>query len=263
MENLFKGFTRGLIDLIFLVPLGFHSFTMWFLHISFCLIVCVGVAHGAWEESTVLPVRLDPIAWSESRTEPWRTLSAEEKEKEAEMRVYRLDVFGTELVLKLEPDQTFLAPGFVFHVVGSPEFQPTPEPKSGAEPGCFFSGTVNGAEHSAAALNLCHGLRGGFYFQGEEYFIQPLNSTDFLGTGEDVHTIRRRSRADLAEEGSSKCGVNEDEERVPENLDKEARKGAPNARETGKTTLLFLTDNTEKMIVWCPQLVYSCDPTRI
>lgn len=209
---------------------------MWFLHISICLSLCLGAAHSAWEESTVVPVRLDPSAQSESRTEPWRTLSAEEKEKEAEMRVYRLDVFGKELVLKLEPDQTFLAPGFVFHVVGSPEFKPTSEPNSGAEPGCFFSGTVNGDELSAAALNLCHGLTGGFYFQGEEYFIQPLNTSDLLGTEEDVHMIRRTGRAALAEEGSSKCGVNEDEERVPKNLNKEAEQGATSAGETGKTT---------------------------
>ncbi|KAG7241021.1 hypothetical protein INR49_026051 [Caranx melampygus] len=205
---------------------------MWFLRVSIGLILCVGAAHCAWEESTVVPVRLDPTARSESETEPWRTLSAEEKEKEAEMRVYRLDVFGNELVLQLEPDQTFLAPGFVFHIVGSPESEPTQEPKSGAEPGCFYSGTVNGEENSAAALNLCHGLRGGFYFRGEEYFIQPLNSSDFLGTEDDVHSIRRRGRAALAEEGSSKCGVNEDEERVPKNLEKEAQHGAAHADQT-------------------------------
>ncbi|XP_031708219.1 A disintegrin and metalloproteinase with thrombospondin motifs 1 [Anarrhichthys ocellatus] len=207
---------------------------MRFLNISIGLIaaLCVGAAHSSWEESTVVPVRIDPMARSESETEPWRTLSVEEKEKEAEMREYRLDVFGKELVLHLEPDQTFLAPGFVFHIVGSPESEPTREPKSGAEPSCFFSGTVNGEEHSAAALNLCHGLRGGFYFQGEEYFIQPLNSSDFIGTEEDVHMIRRRGRAALAEEGSAKCGVNEDEERVPKNLEREEKHGAANADQT-------------------------------
>lgn len=212
------------------------SYMMLFLHVSIGIIatLCVGTAQSVWEESIVVPVRLDPTVRSESETEPWRTLSAEEKEKEAEMREYRLDVFGKVLVLQLEPDQTFLAPGFVFHIVGSPESEPTQEPKTGAEPGCFFSGTVNGEEHSAAALNLCHGLRGGFYFQGEEYFIQPLNSSDFLGTEEDVHMIRRRGRAALAEEGSSKCGVNEDEERVPENLEKEAGHGAAKGDQTGK-----------------------------
>lgn len=206
---------------------------MWFLHIGAIVALCASAAHCAWEESTVVPVRLDPAARAESEAEPWRTLSAEEKEKAAEMRVYRLDLFGKHLVLQLEPDQTFLAPGFVFHVVGSPESEPGQEGKSGAEPGCFFSGTVNGDEHSAAALNLCHGLRGGFYFQGEEYFIQPLNSSDFAGTEEDVHMVRRRSRAASAEEASSKCGVNEDEERVPKNLEKEASHGAPNADQTG------------------------------
>lgn len=214
---------------------------MSFLPISISLIaaLCVCAAHGAWEQGTVVPVRLDPTARSESETEPWRTLSAEESEKEAEMRVYRLDVFGMQLVLRLEPDQTFLAPGFVFHIVGTPVSEPTPKPNSGAEPGCFYSGTVNGDERSAAALNLCHGLRGGFYFKGEEYFIQPLNSTDFLDTDEDVHTIRRRGRAASAEESTSKCGVNEDEERVPKNLGKAASHGAPNADQTGNAVRIL------------------------
>ncbi|XP_012712744.2 A disintegrin and metalloproteinase with thrombospondin motifs 1 [Fundulus heteroclitus] len=206
---------------------------MWFSRVFIGLIafLCVGAARCAWEESTVVPVRLDR---SESESEPWRTLSAEEKEKEAQTRLYRLDVFGKQLVLQLEPDQTFLAPGFVFHVVGSPESGPDREAESGAEPGCFFSGTVNGEERSAAALNLCHGLTGGFYFQGEEYFIQPLNSTG-LPRGrkeEDAHMVRRRSRATLGEKDSSKCGVSEDEERVPRNLEQEASHGAPNADQT-------------------------------
>lgn len=207
---------------------------MSFLRVSFGLIaaLCVSAVRSAWEESIVVPVRLDPVSRLESETEQWRNLSAEEREKEAEMRVYRLDVFGKELLLQLEPDQTFLAPGFVFHVVGTPEPGLPLEPDSGAEAGCFFSGTVNGEEHSAAALNLCHGLRGGFYLQGEEYFIQPHNSSDALATDEDVHVIRRRGRASLAEEGSSKCGVNEDEERVPENLEKNNR-GATSADQKG------------------------------
>lgn len=192
--------------------------------------LCVGTAHGVWEESMVVPVRLDP----KTRTEPWRTLSVEEQQKQAERRKYRLEVFGKELILQLEPDQTFLAPGFVFHMVGSPDSDPAPEPKSGTEPGCFYSGTVNGEEQSAAALNLCHGLRGGFYFQGAEYFIQPLNSSYFVGTEENVHMIRRRSRATMEEEGGSKCGVNEDEERVPTNLEGESGRGAVNGDQTGK-----------------------------
>ncbi|XP_054633737.1 A disintegrin and metalloproteinase with thrombospondin motifs 1 [Dunckerocampus dactyliophorus] len=171
--------------------------------IGFMAALCV----GAWEESTVVPVRLD--------TEPGRTLAPDE----TQMRVYRLDAFGQEMTLQLEPDQTFLAPAFVFHVVGTPESEPSPQPKNEDESGCFFSGTVNGDEHSAAALNLCQGLRGGFYFHGQEFFIQPLNASEEENE-EDVHVIRRRGRAAAGEE-SSKCGVNEDEERVPKNHQKE------------------------------------------
>lgn len=201
---------------------------MSFLCVSFGLItvLCVSTAESAWEESTVVPVRLDQTR-QESETDQWRTLSVEEREKEEEMRVYRLDIFGKRIVLELEPDHTFLAPGFVFHVVGSPE----PEAQQDSESRCFYSGTVNKDAHSAAALNLCHGLRGGFYLQGEEYFIQPLNSSGALSTEEDLHSIRRRGRGSLAEEGSSKCGVNEDEDRVPENLEKKANHGSTTSEE--------------------------------
>lgn len=205
---------------------------MLFLHVSIGVFasLCVGAAQSVWEESITVPARLD----LESEPEPWRSLSPEEQEKRGEMREYRLDVFGKVLLLQLEPDQTFLAPGFVFHVVGSPESGPMSEAKTGAEPGCFYSGTVNGEQHSAAALNLCHGLRGGFYYEGQEYFIQPLNSSHFLATEDDAHMIRRRSRAALSEEGGSKCGVNEDEARVPKNLEKEGGRVAPKEDETGK-----------------------------
>ncbi|KAM8871523.1 A disintegrin and metalloproteinase with thrombospondin motifs 1 [Synchiropus picturatus] len=190
---------------------------MWLIRasIGIMVVLCAGAAQNPWQESTVIPVRLDPTA----RTDPARTLSPEEQEKESEMRVYRLDVFDKELILQLEPDHTFLAPGFVFHIVGAP---PTQEP---TEEGCFFSGTVNGEEHSAAALNLCHGLRGGFYLDGEEFFIQPKNSSGPLGPDEEdgVHLIRRRGRGGLAEERNSKCGVNEDEERAPSNLEKRSK----------------------------------------
>ncbi|XP_057686366.1 A disintegrin and metalloproteinase with thrombospondin motifs 1 [Corythoichthys intestinalis] len=185
---------------------------MWFFCISIGFMVSLC---GAWEESTVVPVRLDPMA---SNAEPGRTFSPEEKQKLSQMRVYKLDVFGQEMVLKLEPDHTFLAPGFVFQVVASPESEPNRETESTDDSGCFFSGTVNGEEHSAAALNLCQGLSGGFYFKGEEYMIKPGKGNDF-GTEEGVHFIRRRAR-ETAGDGSSKCGVNEDEERVPSNGEK-------------------------------------------
>ncbi|KAG7467569.1 hypothetical protein MATL_G00155150 [Megalops atlanticus] len=197
---------------------------MSFLRISLGLVaaLCVTTAHSAWEESTVVPVRLDPVQ-AEGKTEPWRTLSAEEREKNTERRVYQLYVFGKQMILDLEPDQTFLSPGFVFQVVGptgSLKSEAQQEFDSGAASQCFFSGTVNWEVNSAAALNLCHGLKGGFYLQGEEYFIQPVNGSDADPSEGDLHFIRRRNRGSPAEESSSKCGVNEEEERVPDSPEK-------------------------------------------
>ncbi|XP_016096100.1 A disintegrin and metalloproteinase with thrombospondin motifs 1 [Sinocyclocheilus grahami] len=173
--------------------------------LGFIAALCVNAAQSSWEESTVVPVRLDLYD-----TEPTHT--AEAREKESEKRIYRLDVFGIRIVLVLEPDQTFLAPGFVFQMVGKPESE---EVDSAGEARCFFSGTVNAEELSAAAINLCHGLRGGFYVGGEEYFIQPANASGESSDG-DTHFIRRRKRGFLAEENGSKCGVNEEEERITE-----------------------------------------------
>ncbi|XP_049609801.2 A disintegrin and metalloproteinase with thrombospondin motifs 1-like [Syngnathus scovelli] len=206
---------------------------MWLVCVSigFMAGLCTGWTQSPWEESTVVPVRLDPSVQLASDTQPKRTYSPEEKQKVSEMRVYRLDAFGQEIILHLEPDQTFLSPGFVFHIVGTPESELSQEPKSADEHGCFFSGTVNGEEHSPAALNLCQGLRGGFYFQGQEYSIKPLNTSDFLideKKDEEVHLIRRRARAEAGE-----CGVNEDEDRLPTNLEKEPEREAVKKDQTG------------------------------
>lgn len=156
------------------------------------LALCVTAARSAWEESTVTPVRIDPY--------------------DTPTRVYQLDVFGDALVLVLEPDRTFLAPGFVFQTLGKPGSE---ELHGAGEERCFFSGSVRGREHSAAAINVCDGLRGAFSAGAEEYVIQPRSAGGKVRDG-DVHVVRRRM---LTEEKTSKCGVDEQEERVPEKPD--------------------------------------------
>ncbi|XP_008589582.1 PREDICTED: A disintegrin and metalloproteinase with thrombospondin motifs 1 [Galeopterus variegatus] len=133
----------------------------------------------------------------------------------------RLDAFGRLLHLELQPDRGFLAPGFTLQTVGR---RPGPEPLHADSAGdlahCFYSGTVNGDPSSAAALSLCQGVRGAFYLQGEEYFIQPAPAaaTERLvptAAGEEpparpqFHLLRRRRRG-----GGAKCGVM-DEETLP------------------------------------------------
>lgn len=184
---------------------------MFFVRIalSFIAALCANAAQSAWEETTLKPVRLD--SYMSKKESP---LSSEAQEKESEKLFYRLDIFGEQMVLELEPDQTFLAPGFVFHVVGKPEGQRGFD--SSGEARCFYTGTVNGEKHSAVALNVCHGLRGGFNYAGEEYFIQPANATgESSFSSQDLHIIGRRNRRLHGEVGGSKCGVREDEDKVP------------------------------------------------
>ncbi|KAM9454593.1 A disintegrin and metalloproteinase with thrombospondin motifs 1 [Clarias gariepinus] len=175
---------------------------MFFLRVALSLTaaLCATAAQSAWEETTVLPVQLQAPGTSE----------------EASGKLfYRLDIFGKRMVLEVVPDQTFLAPGFVFHVVGKPEGRRRFD--SSAEARCFYTGTVNRDKSSAVALNVCHGLRGGFSYGGEEYFIQPANVTGESGlSSRDMHTIRRRNRQVQGEAGGSKCGVSEDEEKITE-----------------------------------------------
>uniref|UniRef100_A0A4W4GT62 ADAM metallopeptidase with thrombospondin type 1 motif, 1 n=1 Tax=Electrophorus electricus TaxID=8005 RepID=A0A4W4GT62_ELEEL len=204
--------------------------------LGFTAVLCVNAAQGTWEETTVIPVKLE----SHERKS---TLSPEAQEKESEKLFYQLDIFGDRVMLELEPDQTFLAPGFVFHVVGKPFSQQ--EFDSSEEARCFYSGTVNSKKNSAAAINVCHGLRGGFYIGEEEYFIQPTNTSATAYSSEgDLHIIRRRSRGPVAD-GSSKCGVNEEEEKVPENHETNSNK---EPFSTG-------TDRKPAALSWCDALI--------
>ncbi|XP_047420546.1 A disintegrin and metalloproteinase with thrombospondin motifs 1 [Sciurus carolinensis] len=130
----------------------------------------------------------------------------------------RLDAFGQRLHLKLQPDRGFLAPGFTLQTVGR---KPGPEAQrldpTGDLAHCFYSGTVNGDPSSAAALSLCEGVRGAFYLQGEEFFIQPAPAaaTERLAPAAEeepnerpqFHLLRRRRRGG----GGAKCGVMDDE----------------------------------------------------
>lgn len=193
---------------------------MYFVRVALSVVaaLCVKVAQSAWEETTLKPVQLD--SYTSSKHSP---VSSEAQEKHSQMLFYRLDIFGKQMVLEMEPDQMFLAPGFVLHVVGKAEGQQGFD--SSGEARCFYTGTVNGEKNSALALNVCNGLRGGFSYGGEDYFIQPVNATggSRFSSG-DVHVIRRRMRQIHGEVGGTKCGVREDEEKLPDHHEKNSDK---------------------------------------
>lgn len=127
----------------------------------------------------------------------------------------RLEAFGRQLHLELQPDHGFLAPGFTLQTVGrKPEAEAQRADPTGDLAHCFYSGTVNGDPSSAAALSLCEGVRGAFYLQGEEFFIQPAPAAAAerlapAAAKEEprglprFHLLRRRRRGG----GGSKCGV--------------------------------------------------------
>lgn len=143
-----------------------------------------------------------------------------------------LDAFGQRLHLMLQPDSGFLAPGFTLQTVGrSPGSEAQHLDPTGDLAHCFYSGTVNGDPNSAAALSLCEGVRGAFYLQGEEFFIQPAPgaaterlvapvSENESPAPPQFHILRRRRRGS----GGAKCGVMDDEtlpnrDSPPENQD--------------------------------------------
>ncbi|KAG8450276.1 hypothetical protein GDO86_002797 [Hymenochirus boettgeri] len=142
------------------------------------VLLCAGIARCVEEEDLVVPVRV---------------------QVGSDRVVYRLGVFGINVTLDLHKDRTFLAPHLPL--------------RDGTDPirdltDCFYSGTVNGDRWSSAALSVCDGLRGAFYYRGEEYLIQPSphTPTDIHPDHQSPlgpHLVRTRSGA------KSKCGVSD------------------------------------------------------
>ncbi|XP_007124215.2 A disintegrin and metalloproteinase with thrombospondin motifs 1 [Physeter macrocephalus] len=151
----------------------------------------------------------------------------------------RLDAFGRQLLLELQPDRGFLAPGFTLQTVGR---RPGPDASRSDPVGdlahCFYSGTVNGDPSSAAALSLCEGVRGAFYLQGEEYFIQPAPAAaaeEEPLARPQFHLLRRRRRGG----GGARCGVLDDETQLAGGAGSEGEhataQGPPRDRATQRT----------------------------
>ncbi|XP_073473189.1 A disintegrin and metalloproteinase with thrombospondin motifs 1 [Aquarana catesbeiana] len=160
-------------------------------------------------------IALSAVAMEEELVAPVRLEGAPEGGKV----LYRLDVFGKALTLELEADPSFLAKDFSLQYVGRPNI-PTGEEipeATGNLADCFYSGTVNGEPASSAALSLCSGIRGAFYYRGEEYFIQPSNHTITPASPKPdtpllLHLVSKRSRA------KAKCGVTDG---TPQQMDSE------------------------------------------
>lgn len=128
--------------------------------------------------------------------------------------VFRLSAFKQEFYLHLAQDSSFLAPGSLQPDIDSSASN-TSVPADLRE--CFYAGDVNTDPDSFAALSLCNGLRGGFFYNGMEYFISQTRTEDAAAASEyrnsfdKPHVIRRKRRAALSGGNfTSKCGVRPD-----------------------------------------------------
>lgn len=127
---------------------------------------------------------------------------------------FRLSAFKQEFYLHLTQDSSFLAAGSLQPDSDSSASN-TFVPADLRE--CFYSGDVNADPDSFAALSPCNGLRGGFFYNGMEYFISPTRTEDpaaapgYRNSFDAPHVIRRMRRA--AHSGgnfTSRCGVTRD-----------------------------------------------------
>lgn len=130
--------------------------------------------------------------------------------------VFKISAFREEFYLSLTPDSSFLASGGF-----SPEGGTAASSASQSTDlrTCFYSGDVNADADSIAALSLCKGLHGGFYYNGVEYFISQTwaaNRASASGRGNPfnrTHMIRRRTHRPTAHSDgnfTSRCGVTPD-----------------------------------------------------
>lgn len=144
------------------------------------------------------PVRL-------SQKKPGVSLHRRAEQMNEDEIVFRLRAFREDFYLHLSPDPSFIAAGSVS----------APDTFAGSEfRECFYSGDVNADPDSFAALSLCKGLQGGFFYNGVEYFIS-LTETEDAGAAsvrgnsfDRTHIIRRRGRAPhSAGNFTSRCEV--------------------------------------------------------
>ncbi|XP_039941187.1 A disintegrin and metalloproteinase with thrombospondin motifs 8 [Hirundo rustica] len=99
----------------------------------------------------------------------------------------RLAAFGRAVVLRLRPDNAFLAPRLRLQRLGSR--RPPPPPRRG----CFYSGAVEGSPDAPAVLSSCGGgLRAAFLLDGAAYELRPLGPAAPGPPWRRLHRLRRR-----------------------------------------------------------------------
>ncbi|KAI4529958.1 hypothetical protein MG293_019814 [Ovis ammon polii] len=137
-----------------------------------------------------------------------------------------LSAFGRDLELRLEPDDSFLAPEFKIARLGGSSGAAGSERELR---GCIFSGTVNRDPASLAAVSLCRGLSGTFLLEGQEFTIKPqgagrsLHQPHLLQRWGHVHPATAAQSLSRASEREAQKGEGERQERRADTAEEEEK----------------------------------------
>lgn len=111
--------------------------------------------------------------------------------------VFQINAFKQVFHLNVVADFSFFAPDGVYdkHTAQISSLR-----------SCFYSGDVNSDPSSSAALSVCGGARGAFFYNGMEYYFQVRGNETvhrFPSIAGKTHVIRRRTPHNV----TARCGV--------------------------------------------------------
>lgn len=127
--------------------------------------------------------------------------------------IYKLNVFGQNLLLRLKLDDDLIAPSYTTSLSSEKTIRNRTEYTNKAlMRNCFYDGKVVGHPNSQVGVSICGSITGSFSTEEHQYFIEPFQVRS--SNGDSVpHSIRRRSIGIKNRENDngepSTCGVNE------------------------------------------------------
>ncbi|CAK8693253.1 unnamed protein product [Clavelina lepadiformis] len=168
---------------------------------------------SAMESEVTTPVRMqEDLSGAVASRHFRRRRSIEEDSLQAkdefESPVYKINAFGSDLMLRLERDESLIAPAFTTVYSWRNKTRDFPS-KATSLRKCFYKGAVIGLPSSQVVLSICDSLTGSIYTGEYHYSIAPVDA-DVDSEEPVAHTIQRRSiGAKRSSSGSSSCGVND------------------------------------------------------
>ncbi|XP_018561715.1 A disintegrin and metalloproteinase with thrombospondin motifs 9 isoform X2 [Anoplophora glabripennis] len=103
---------------------------------------------------------------------------------------YEIDAFDRKLLLELEHNSKFVAPGLhiINHIWDNHTQRVKHDPKMS---GCFYTGQVRGDPGSSVVVSLCHGMTGYIRTSESNYYIEPAEKFANGTLGSLIHRIKR------------------------------------------------------------------------